>query len=62
MAFCTGGKSFGEAFDLRSSALYRNAVNQLMSSKVVEGGQEQLFVSHFGYLVADDILSAGSQG
>jgi hypothetical protein len=62
MAFCTGGRSFGEAYDLRSSALYRNAVNQLMSSKLVEGGQEQLFVSNLGYRVADDILAAGSQG
>jgi hypothetical protein len=62
MSVLAGGQTFGEPFDLRSSARYRNGVNQLYSNGLVEGDAELLFVTHSGYLLADDILAAGAVG
>lgn len=61
MSFLAGTQQFGEPFNGRSSALYRDAVNRLVNAGLLEGGQELLYVTHAGYLVADEVLAAGSQ-
>lgn len=61
VAVQAGGKSFGEAFNLRSSARYMHAIKALAAAGLVEGTSETLFVTHEGCLLADDILAAGSQ-
>jgi len=53
-------QQFGEPYNGRSSALYRDAVNRLVNAGLLEGGQEHLSVTHVGYLVADEVLAAGS--
>lgn len=55
-----GGQTFGESFDLRSSARYANAVSKLRSHRLVEGDTKLLYVTHAGYLLADDVLAAGT--
>lgn len=59
-ALLAGGQTFGEAFDQRSSARYRYAVKQLISHHLVEGDAELLSVSYTGFLLADDVISAGA--
>jgi hypothetical protein len=62
MGVLVGGREFGDPLDLRSTAKYRHAVDQLRSNDLVDGDHELLYVTYRGFLVADDILSAGAQG
>jgi hypothetical protein len=56
------GKPLGKLFDLRSMALYRKALDQLIETQLVERiSNERFLVTYSGYMVADDLLSAGSQ-
>ncbi|MBN4905547.1 hypothetical protein, partial [Staphylococcus sp. EG-SA-14] len=56
-----GGKQFGDMFDFRIGAKYKNAINLLFQNGLIDGHSEYFEVMHAGYLLADDILAAGGQ-
>jgi len=55
-------KRWGEIYDLRSSARYRNGIDRLIAHGLIQGDATLLYVTHSGYVVADDILAAAGEG
>lgn len=61
IGYLVAGQLYGERYNLRSGALYTHAVNALLAAGLLTGGQKRLYVTHEGYLLADDILAGGGE-
>src|SRR5262245_39071669 len=60
VVFAVGKQGFGDTGSLRSMAAYRDAVGQLVSKNLIEQDYDLYFPTLQGFLIADDILSAGN--